>query len=110
MGQKFYANPQNKKIYENEAVGYSPGGIMDCIGHFAKVKNCPINIGADNVPGLRLTCYATGYADTWFSVPACTRYRGQYIRGFFSMEETGPIFYIMDSEKPKFANLQNKEA
>jgi hypothetical protein len=60
---------------------------MDCLGPYAKVQNCPI----DNTD-LRLTCYATGYADTMFSVPAYTRYRGKYIGGFFTLNEDCVFF------------------
>lgn len=52
---------------------------MDCLGPFAKVENCPI-AGTT----IRRTCYATGYADTYFSVPACMRFRGRYVRGYFT--------------------------
>lgn len=60
---------------------------MDCLGPWAKVQNCPID-GFD----MRLTCYATGYADTMFSIPACTRYRGKYIGGYFTQQEGGALF------------------
>ncbi len=92
MGQRFYANPKLKTEWPNGAVGFSPGSLMDCIGAFAKVANCPI-VGTD----LRLTCYATNYADTFFSVPACTRHRGKHIRGFFTASEQGPTFHAYTS-------------
>ena len=50
----------------------------------------------------RLTCYATGYADSAFSIPACTRSRGRYVRGYFTGTETGPEFRVMDSHKHIF--------
>lgn len=96
--QRFYANPSTRRVAPNGAVSFAPGGPMDCIGHFAKIQNCPIE-GTD----LRLTCYATGYADTWFSVPACTRRRGKYIRGFFTGREGGPVFVPMDAHKGRLA-------
>lgn len=68
--------------FANGAIGWRPGGPFDALGPFAKIENCPI-AGTD----LRLTCYATGYADTFFSVPAATRHRGRYIRGYFAMED-----------------------
>lgn len=86
--QKFYASPHDTLTWPNGAVGHRPGGPMDCLGPYAKVRNCPV----EGVPGLRLTCYATGYADTFFSVPACTRYRGRYIRGYFTNEDGGVVF------------------
>lgn len=65
--------------FSNGTIGWRPGGPMDCLGPYAKVQNCPID-GTD----LRRTCYATGYADTWFSIPAWTRYRRQCIGGFLT--------------------------
>ena len=87
MAQRFYANPRTAQTAPNGATSYSPGGHMDCIGPWAKVHACPIE-GTQ----LRLTCYATGYADTAFSIPACTRYRGSYVSGFFTTREDGPVF------------------
>ena len=74
--------------FSNGAVGWRPGGPMDCIGPFAKVQNCPIQ-GTDK----RLTCYATGYADTYFSIPACTRVGGRYIGGFFMVDDEGGVTF-----------------
>lgn len=88
--QKFAAT--EKFQFSNGAIGWRPGGPFDCLGPYAKVQNCPID-GTD----LRLTCYATGYADTYFSVPACTRYRGRYIGGFFTSAEnsdSGSIRFV----------------
>lgn len=87
MGQRFYANPSTRFQYPNGAIGYGPGGSFDCLGRYAKVTNCPIAGTAR-----RLTCYATGYADTFFSVPACTRVRGRYVSGFFTREDGSPVF------------------
>lgn len=67
---------------------------MDCLGPYAKVQNCPVE-GTD----LRLTCYATGYADTFFSVPACTRRKGKYIGGFFTMDDGNVLFRPYDRFK-----------
>ena len=90
MCQKFYANPRDTLTHANGAIGYRPGGPFDCLGPYAKVKNCPIEIGGQIVG--RLTCYATGHADTFFSVPACTRSRGRYVSGFFTNRDDGPVF------------------
>lgn len=94
MSQRFYASPDNRLIWPNGAIGYRPGGPFDCLGPYAKVQNCPID-GSD----LRLTCYATGYADTMFSVPACTRHRGRYIKGYFSFTPAGVVFNVMSSHQ-----------
>ena len=94
MAQKFYASPVDTYTWPNGAVGHRPGGPFDCLGPYAKVKNCPIQ-GLER----RLTCYATGYPNTYFSVPACTRYRGRHIRGYFSVSDIGIEFRVMDSCK-----------
>lgn len=84
MGQKFIARERFQ--FSNGAIGWRPGGYFDCLGPYAKVQNCPI-AGTD----LRLTCYATGYADTYFSVPACTRYKGKHVGGFFTGLDGGGL-------------------
>lgn len=97
MSQKFRVDPSTRREEKNGAISYSPGGPFDCLGHFAKIINCPI----DGAEGLRLTCYATGYADTAFSVPACTRYKGQHIGGFFTCGDGGPTFKPYDRFAPR---------
>ena len=86
---KFQAN--EKFLFDNGAVGWRPGGPFDCLGPFAKVQNCPID-GTD----LRYTAYATGYADTFFSVPARCRVKGKWISGFFMTEDGGVKFVPYD--------------
>lgn len=88
MCQKFIG--REKREFGNGAIGYAPGGPMDCLGPFAKVVNCPVR-GTN----LRLTCYATGYADTFFSVPACTRRKGKYIGGFFTFGDNNAIEFVV---------------
>ena len=92
--QKFYASPKDTFTFPNGAIGYRPGGPFDCLGPYAKVLNCPI-FGTD----IRRACYATGYADTWFSIPACCRIKGKYIRGFFALDNGDIVFHPMDSHK-----------
>jgi len=87
MAQVFYASEHDTFTWPNGAIGHRPGGPFDCLGPYAKVKNCPIGDS-----DYRLTCYATGYADTYFSVPACTRIRGKHVKGFFSVDESGIRF------------------
>jgi hypothetical protein len=82
--QRFIARV--RRVFSNGAVGWAPGGPMDCLGPYAKVEQCPIH-GTD----LRRTAYATGYADTFFSIPACTRYRGRYIGGYFAMVDNDGV-------------------
>jgi len=98
--QKFYANPNDTFEFSNGAIGYRSGGSFDCLGPYAKVKNCPI-AGTS----LRLTCYATGYADTFFSVPACTRYKGKYISGYFSMDGDDVFFNVNECHEDRIPEL-----
>lgn len=90
--QKFIA--REPFTFANGAIGYRPGGPFDCLGPYAKVLNCPID-GSN----LRRACYATGYADTYFSVPACTRIRGKYVKGYFSLDDGAIVFRPMDSHR-----------
>lgn len=96
--QKFIA--RESFTFPNAAIGWRPGGPFDCLGPFAKVQNCPI-AGTS----LRRTAYATGYADTFFSVPACTRIKGVYIGGYFTMDDEGVEFRIYDRFKDKLEAL-----
>ncbi len=87
MGQKFYADPRSSFAFPNGAIGFRSGSSFDCLGPYAKVKNCPIE-GTNK----RLTAYATGYADTMFSVPACVKVRGKHIGGFFTLDDGAIVF------------------
>ena len=99
MGQRFIA--REKFLFSNGAIGYRPGGPMDCLGPWAKVKNCPVVVDGQTVA--RLTCYATGYADSFFSIPACTRKNGKHVRGYFTTDNDGAAeFRVMDSSKHVF--------
>jgi hypothetical protein len=92
MPQKFYASPANRREFSNGAIGYGPGGSFDCLGPYAKVSKCPVIVDGKEVA--RLTCYATNYADTFFSVPACSRRKNHYVSGFFMMDGEGGIQFI----------------
>lgn len=100
--QKFYADPRLSFEFSNGAIGYRPSAF-DCLGPYAKVENCPVE-GIDD--GRRYTCYATGYADTYFSVPAATRINGKHIRGFFTLEDGAIKFVPMNGQLDKL----NKQA
>ena len=111
MLQKFAA--REKKVMPDGAIAWAPGGPMDCIGYRAKIQNCQVVIGfgEDQVAAARLTCYATGYADTFFSVPAATRYKGRYIKGYFTGDslqnedgewEAITVFRVVDRYKHLF--------
>jgi hypothetical protein len=84
--QVFYAS-SDTFTWPNGAVGHRPGGSFDCLGPFAKVKNCPIED-----TDYRVTAYATGYAETWFSVPAVCKVKGKRIKGFFYAKDDGVRF------------------
>lgn len=94
MCQRFYASPRDTFTWPNGAVGHRPGGPFDCLGPFAKVRNCPV----DGEPR-RYTVYAQNYADTYFSIPAATRIRGRYVKGFLSNAEGGVVFYPYKEQK-----------
>ena len=104
--QKFYANPHDSFTWPNGAIGYRSGGSFDCLGPYAKVRDCPIAGTAR-----RATCYATGYADTYFSIPAATRIGGRYVAGYFAEDADGAIeFRTMDRHKarvPELAGVQS---
>lgn len=104
MGQKFIARERFE--FPNGAIGWRPGGSFDCLGPYAKVEHCPVKIKGseiDLVDGVfvdtrvyairRYTCYASNYADTFFSVPANTRIKGKSISGFFSLDN-GNVEFI----------------
>jgi hypothetical protein len=106
MGQFFYADPKHTFIWPNGAVGHRPCALpFDDLGPYAKVRNCPVD-GTE----LRLTCYATGYPDTYWSIPACTRYKGKYVKGFFVTRHSDNridvaaneiVFCVVDRDREK---------
>lgn len=100
MSQRFYAAERDTLVCNNGAIGHRTGSAFDCLGPFAKVRNCPVVIDGKEVA--RLTCYATGYADTYFSVPACTRKKRRYVKGYFTMTDAGIEFRVMDMSKHVF--------
>lgn len=89
-GQRFYADLASAFQFANGATGYGSGGSFDCLGPFAKVTRCPI-YGTDDGTGqtIRRTAYATGYADTFFSVPARVQLAGKTVRGYLTVSD-GP--------------------
>jgi len=86
MSQRFFAS-NDTFTWPNGAIGHRPGGPFDCLGPYAKVWNCTVE-GRTK----RYTCYATAYADTFFSIPACTRIQGKYVKGFFTNRDEGLVF------------------
>ena len=91
--QKFYARPGDTHEFDNGAIGHR----SEHLGPFAKVENCPIE-GTDR----RVTCYASDYPDTFFSVPArCRGRNGKTVRGFFTMDGAGVVFVPYNNERSK---------
>lgn len=87
--------------FANGAVGYRPGGPFDCLGPFAKVLDCPI-YGTS----IRRACYATGYADTYFSIPAVCKVNGKRVKGYLTTDSENNVqFCVMDSHKHIIAGL-----
>lgn len=87
-GQRFYASPDTF-TWNNGAIGHCPGGPFDCLGPYAKVRNCPVylysSVDQEYVDtGSRLTCYAQRYANSYYSVPAATRKNGKHVGGYFT--------------------------
>ena len=94
-GQRFVA--RERFDFPNGAIGWRPGGPFDCLGPWAKVQECPI-AGTT----LRRTAYATGYADTFFSVPARCTIGGRSVRGYLTTDNDGGAeFRVLDSELHK---------
>jgi hypothetical protein len=89
MPQRFLA--REPFAFANGAIGWRPGGPFDCLGPYAKVQHCPVAGTA-----LRRTCYATGYADTFFSVPADCKIDGRRIVGFFTVNDGAIVFNPLD--------------
>jgi hypothetical protein len=101
--QKFIA--RHKLEFSNGAIGFAPGGPFDCLGPYAKVLNCPIH-GTN----LRRACYATSYADTYFSVPACARVRGKYISGYLTAYGLdGGCEFVPHTKHHAFLGIQDQE-
>jgi hypothetical protein len=64
----------------------------------AKISRCRIE-GTDK----RATVYVTGQPDTWFSQPAATRVKGQYVGGYVTADGEDIVFHAMDRFKPRLA-------
>lgn len=99
-GQKFRATEPHQ--FANGAIGWSPGGPFDCLGPFAKVENCPIISTSE-----RRTAYATGYADTVFSIPARAQLDGKTIRGYFTVTDDNCVFHQSLCNRPSMRTSEN---
>ena len=88
---RFYYDRENKRVHPNGAVSYYTPMPFAAI---ARVENCPCG------DGVRRLVTATGYADTWFSVPASTRVKGKHVAGYIGFDsgadphrKDGPHFH-----------------
>lgn len=82
-----------QKFRADKAGDRNPNGSREWFAHWmggptlSKVEACPCEDGKAR------TVYITGHPDTYFSVPAATRVRGQYVAGFVSYDgDNGPTF------------------
>jgi hypothetical protein len=55
----------------------------------SKITNCNWESLETNA---RVTVYATGEADTYFSIPAVARYKSKRIRGYITAEDGNYVF------------------
>jgi hypothetical protein len=55
----------------------------------AKIENCRLNLAGEP----RRTVYITGEPDTWFSIPAATRYLGKYVKGYVTGDDEGNLVF-----------------
>ena len=55
----------------------------------AKVTDCRLNMAGTP----RRAVYVTGEPDTWFSIPASTRYMGKRVKGYLTNDDDGFIFH-----------------
>lgn len=98
--QRFHASePFN---FTDTIIGWRPGGPMDCLGPWAKVENCPIE-GTNTTR----TCYATGYADTFFSIPGACKIDGKTVKGFFTQNDGVPMFNPNSKPDPKLPTISD---
>ena len=56
----------------------------------AKIVDCRL-ANLEGEP--RRTVYITGEPDTFFSIPACTRYLGKYVRGYVTGDDDGNLVF-----------------
>lgn len=72
----------------------------------AKIEACPVEGFPHIAPRM---AYITKEADTWFSIPAAIKYKGQTVRGYITSRDCGEgegwgyVFCPYDSDKPKLA-------
>jgi hypothetical protein len=69
----------------------------------SKVEACPIDKFPEIAPRM---AYITGEADSFFSIPAAIKYKGQTVRGYITTQDReeggeGYIFCAYDKDKPK---------
>ena len=72
-----YVDERTAHKHPNGSVTFMAGAF----GTLSKVTNCPVPMFG---PDVRRTVRATGYADTFFSVPAECSFRGKTVRGYLT--------------------------
>jgi hypothetical protein len=84
--QKYRADKAETQL-DGAKVWYAPwmGGPT-----IAKITNCRL---ANLVSEPRRSVYITGEPDTYFSVPAVTRYMGKRIKGYVTSEDDGNLVF-----------------
>jgi hypothetical protein len=55
----------------------------------AKIENCRLNLSGEP----RRTVYITGEPDTFFTIPAATRYLGKYVKGYVTGDDEGNLVF-----------------
>lgn len=96
---RFYANEKDTCQFPNGSVGVRTYGSFST---WAKIKNCPVDGTA-----LRLSVRCTGYADTFFSIPAEVTYRKKHIAGYITPRDEGIIFIPYEYGK-NYSLLENQ--
>lgn len=87
--QKFQATSKGEPM-PNGGVPYSSGHPWQVL---SLIKNCIVE---RVTKPLRTTVYATGHADTAFSIPAACTIKGKYIGGYITGTEEGMVFRPYD--------------
>lgn len=77
---RFWFNKDDSTSYPDGSVVYRTHGPFSTV---ARVANCLCE------DGKRRTVYATGYGDTFFSIPAEVRVTGRWVSGFLTSDDGG---------------------
>lgn len=82
-----------QKYYADKKTTQADGAVVHHNSHFgllARVDNCRLeNLAGD----MRRTVYATGDADTAFSIPAVCKLMGTRVRGYLTSDDAGNVVF-----------------